>query len=119
MLDIRTDHEQPGLHVMRPIGSLDAFTVTEFRAAVAGVESPGLLVVDLSAVPFVDSAGLGALIGGIRRTRELGGQVAVACSRPALLRLFRNTGMDRIVAVTPSVEEAIAFLRESDLCAAG
>ncbi len=40
------------------------------------------LVIDLSRVPFIDSAGLGALIGGIRRTRELGGQVAVACSRP-------------------------------------
>ena len=40
------------------------------------------LLIDLSAVPFMDSAGLGALIGGIRRAREAGGDVAVACSRP-------------------------------------
>ncbi len=43
----------------------------------------------MSGVPFVDSAGLGALIGGIRRARELGGDVAVACDRPTLVRVLR------------------------------
>ena len=55
------------------------------------------LLIDLSAVPFMDSAGLGALIGGIRRAREAGGDVAVACSRPTLTRLLHTTGFDRIV----------------------
>ena len=45
----------------------------------------------------MDSAGLGALIGGIRRAREAGGDVAVACSRPTLTRLLHTTGFDRIV----------------------
>ena len=48
----------------------------------------------------MDSAGLGALIGGIRRAREAGGEVAVACSRPTLTRLLHTTGFDRIVPVT-------------------
>ncbi len=47
----------------------------------------------------MDSAGLGALIGGIRRAREAGGDVAVACSRPTLTRLLHTTGFDRIVSV--------------------
>jgi anti-anti-sigma factor len=48
-------------------------------------------------VPFVDSAGLGALIGAIRRVREVGGEVVVACPCPTLTRLFDTPGFDRIV----------------------
>jgi anti-sigma B factor antagonist len=65
-------------------------------------------VIDLSAVPFMDSAGLGALIGGIRRAREHGGEVAVACSRPTLTKLLHTTGFDRIVPVTDTLEAAVA-----------
>ena len=60
----------------------------------------------------MDSAGLGALIGGIRRTRENEGEVAVACSRPTLTRLLHTTGFDRIVPVKDSLEEALEALNE-------
>ena len=70
------------------------------------------LLIDMSGVPFVDSAGLGALIGGIRRARELGGEVAVSCNRPPLTRLLRTTGFDRIVTVAETVEEAAAALQQ-------
>jgi anti-sigma B factor antagonist len=66
------------------------------------------VVIDLSEVPFMDSAGLGALIGGIRRAREHGGEVAVACSRPTLTRLLHTTGFDRIVPVTETLDAAVA-----------
>ena len=58
----------------------------------------------------MDSAGLGALIGGIRRAREADGEVAVACSRPTLTRLLHTTGFDRIVPVTETLEEAVDAL---------
>jgi anti-sigma B factor antagonist len=72
------------------------------------------LLIDLSGVSFLDSAGLGALIGGIRRTREMGGAVAVACGRPTLIRLLRTTGFDRLVPVADTVEEAAAALKSPD-----
>lgn len=100
--------------VCRPIGELDAYTVGQFREALGDQASTGRLVIDLSEVPFMDSAGLGALIGGIRRAREAGGQVAVACSRPTLTRLLHTTGFDRIVPVTETIEESIAALDEDD-----
>jgi anti-anti-sigma factor len=53
---------------------------------------------------------LGALVGGIRRTKELGGDVAVVCSRPIINRLLRTTGLDRIVAIEETMEEALADL---------
>ena len=92
----------------RPSGELDAYTVGEFREALGQVAEVKALLIDLSDVPFMDSAGLGALIGGIRRTREGGGEVAVACSRQSLTRLLHTTGFDRIVPVTDSVAAAVA-----------
>ena len=103
--------EDHGNHtICRPSGELDAYTVAQFREALGELAGTQSILIDLSDVPFMDSAGLGALIGGIRRTREAGGDVAVACSRPTLTRLLHTTGFDRIVSVTESVEEAAAAL---------
>jgi anti-sigma B factor antagonist len=98
----------------RPIGELDAYTVSQFREALAELASSPRLLIDLSDVPFMDSAGLGALIGGIRRTREADGEVSVACSRPTLTRLLHTTGFDRIVSVTETVGEAADALLQQD-----
>ena len=110
MLNIQQDETPDGFVICRPVGELDAFTVSQFRQALSELASSPRLVIDMSGIPFVDSAGLGALIGGIRRTRELGGDVAVACDRPTLVRLLRTTGFDRIVSVTDTVEQAKAAL---------
>lgn len=110
MLDIHIDLDA-GTTVCRPVGELDAFTVSQFRQTLAELASSARLLIDLSGVPFVDSAGLGALIGGVRRVRELGGDVAVACPRPTLTRLLRTTGFDRIVTVTATPQEAMQVLR--------
>ena len=109
MLDIQID-QADGHTICRPVGELDAFTVSQFRQALAELASNPRLLIDMSGVPFVDSAGLGALIGGIRRARELGGDVAVCCNRPTLTRLLRTTGFDRIVTVAETMEEAAAAL---------
>src|SRR5205807_4285857 len=109
VLEIRLD-EGDGYTICRPVGELDAYTVGQFRVALGELASRPKLLIDMSGVPFVDSAGLGALIGGIRRAREGGGDVAVCCNRPTLVRLLHTTGFDRIVTVTETLEEAAAFL---------
>lgn len=109
VLEIQVEHPGP-YSLCRPVGELDAYTVGEFREALSGLASSDRLLIDLSEVPFMDSAGLGALIGGIRRAREAGGDVAVACSRPTLTRLLHTTGFDRIVSVTETVEGAAEAL---------
>lgn len=115
MLTVNHEVTPEGYVVCRPVGELEAFTVSQFRQALADLASSGCLLIDLSEVPFVDSAGLGALIGGIRRARELGGLVVVACRRPTLVRLLRTTGFDRIVMVVDSVEEAVTALQRQAL----
>ncbi|MDH4144079.1 MAG: STAS domain-containing protein [Acidimicrobiia bacterium] len=110
MLDVVVE-ETDEYTVCRPVGELDAYTVGTFRDSLTAHAGASRLVIDLSEVPFMDSAGLGALIGGIRRARESDGQVAVACNRPTLTRLLHTTGFDRIVTVSETLDQAIEALR--------
>lgn len=88
--------------VVRFTGDLDSETADHCRRALGDATSAGTVVIDLSEVPFMDSAGLGALIGGIRRIRECGGDVRIASPRPVVGRLLEVSGASRIVeVVTP------------------
>jgi anti-sigma B factor antagonist len=110
VLDIQS--QQGGDYtICHPVGDLDAFSVNQFRRSLAAMASVPHLIIDLADVPFVDSSGLGAIIGGIRRVRELGGEAALVCSRPSLNRVLHTSGLDRIVIIAASVEEAAIALR--------
>lgn len=106
--------EVKGYMVCRPAGDLDMYSVSLFREALADVASRARLVIDLSKVTFLDSAGLGALIGGIRRIRESGGQVAVTSTRPGVCRLLETTGFNRIVPICGTVEAAAETFSSHD-----
>lgn len=113
MVDVDIEVSE-GRTVCRPAGELDASTVSEFRTRVADLAGSKEVVIDLNGVPFMDSAGLGALIGGIRKVREGGGEVAVICEQSAVLRLFHTTRFDRMVSVVANFDEAVAALADSD-----
>lgn len=85
----------------------------EPRPALTGV------VLDLAAVQFVNSAGLGALFQLIRRVRERGGRVVFANVPPTLLRMFHAVGIDRMAGIGADVKAAVALLAESVTCATG
>jgi len=102
-----------GFSVCRLAGEVDAYTVGEFREALSGITDVSRLIIDLSEVPFMDSAGLGALIGGIRKVRESDGDVAVVSSTASLNRLLHTTGFERIVPVCETLDDALASLDEA------
>jgi anti-sigma B factor antagonist len=62
MLKIEQEQTAEGYTICRPVGELDAFTVGDFRQALGELASQLRLIIDMSGVPFVDSAGLGALM---------------------------------------------------------
>jgi anti-sigma B factor antagonist len=99
--------------VLRPQGDLDVYTVGSLRDALGQMISDKTpkVVVDLDGVPFMDSSGLGALMGGVRRMREIGGDLAVACTREQHLKLFTITGFGEGVSIAPTVEEAAKGFR--------
>ena len=105
--------DEGGYRVLRPQGDLDVYTVGSLRDALGQMISDKTpkIVVDLDGVPFMDSSGLGALMGGVRRMREIGGDLAVACTREQHLKLFTITGFGEGVSIAPTVEEAAEGFR--------
>ncbi|MFN8049921.1 MAG: STAS domain-containing protein [Acidimicrobiales bacterium] len=113
MVDVEVVKEAAAT-ICRPIGELDAFSVQDFRDHLSALAGESAVIIDLSGVPFMDSAGLGALIGGIRKIREASGEVVVVCDRAAVLRLLHTTRFDRMVTVVALLEQA-----HSELAGAG
>ncbi len=105
--------ESNDYRVLKPTGDLDVYTVGSLRDAIASIleEQKPHVVVDLDSVPFMDSSGLGALMGGVRRLREAGGDLAISCTREQHLKLFTITGFGEGVSIAPTVEEAAEGFR--------
>jgi anti-sigma B factor antagonist len=103
-----------GYRVLRPSGDLDVYTVGSLRDALGRMieEKTPKVVVDLDGVPFMNSSGLGALMGGVRRMREAGGDLAVSCTKEQHLKLFSITGFGEGVSIAPTVEEAASGFRD-------
>lgn len=89
-------------------GEVDLYTAPQLRERVAWAIEDGAsrIVVDLADVSFMDSSGLGVLIGALRRLRERGGELAVVCGEGPVRRLLAITGLDRLFPVHGSVEAA-------------
>jgi anti-sigma B factor antagonist len=104
-------HDRPGYKILKLVGELDTSTVSICREWFAAVSCTERLVIDLSRVPFIDSAGVGALIGGVRRLREQGGEVAVACGRSSIAGALHTIRLDDLVPVADGIDDAAAELR--------
>jgi anti-sigma B factor antagonist len=102
VLEIRMRNEH-GRKICHPVGDLDAASSYVLRASLqelADEATPDAdLVIDLSDVPFLDSAGLGAVISGVRAIRQKGGNVVLASPRPSVANLLRTTEIDQVVDV--------------------
>jgi len=94
-LDVRTDESPDPYTVVAVAGELDVGLAPQLRAQLAELIDDGKtdIVVDLSAVEFIDSTGLGVLIGLLRRLRERGGDLTLVVTRPDILRIFEITGL--------------------------
>jgi anti-sigma B factor antagonist len=90
-------------------GNLESSTVGKFREAIAQVKLKQVVIFELESVPFIDSAGLGALIGAIRRVREMGGDAAVCAAKPSVARVLQIVGLSRVVNVFDTLDEAQAY----------
>ena len=94
--------------VVAVAGEVDVATASRLRkeALVVLAEGHDRVVLDLEAVDFLDSTGLGVLIGVLRRINATGGELRVVCSTPRILDLFSLTGLDRVFDLRPSVADA-------------
>jgi len=90
-------------------GSLDIATSPSLRAALmeAADGDKHEIIVDLTQLEFLDSTGLGALIGAHKRAAEHGGSLRLVAQEGQILRLLRITGLLEVFEVYPSVEAAL------------
>lgn len=100
--------------VVRFAGEVDISSVGQVRTALRQllVDGDVHLLLDLSAVTFMDSVGLGALVGIQKQARIFRGSlVVVAPSRP-VRRIFELTSLDKVFRMCDTVEEALAQGRQ-------
>ena len=95
---------------IRVKGEIDVYTAPQLRECVLDLISRGVthVIADLRDVEFLDSTGLGAIVGGHKRLRTNDGSLVLAASPERIVRLFRITGLDRAFSLYGSVPEAIA-----------
>jgi anti-anti-sigma factor len=98
-----------GATVIRAFGHLDLLAAPQFKALVASVvmSETASVVVDLSGVEFVDSSGIGAIISGLRTSREAGSSFRIAGAADQVLAVLELTNVDRILPPYASVEAAL------------
>ncbi len=65
-------------------------------------------MVDLEGVDFLDSTGLGVLIGGLKRVRSHDGDLSLVCTEPRILKVFEITGLTKVFAIHDTVDAAVA-----------
>lgn len=97
-----------GALVVRAVGDIDLASAPVLHAAIVEAwQPPQPLVVDATDVAFIDSTGLGVLVAAVQRTRDEGGQVAIAVTADRVRKVLSITGLDAFVAVHPTVAQAV------------
>jgi anti-sigma B factor antagonist len=95
--------------VVEATGEVNLATVADLRYAISEhiVAGRTNLLVDLRAVTFLDSTGLGVLVGAAKAAHGAGGSLRLVCASPRVLRLLRITGLTNAFAVHPDVASAL------------
>ena len=93
-------------------GEVDIYTAPRFRECLIELLDAGVdkLVIDLSAVTFIDSTALGVLIGGVRRVRAVGGAMTLVVTSRPVERVLSITGLDRVFDLHATRDAAIEAL---------
>jgi anti-sigma B factor antagonist len=107
--------------VLRITGDVDVYTAPELRQQVIHLVDNGTrhIVGDLRGVDFLDSTGLGVLVGSLKRLRVHQGSLKLVTSSGRILELFEVTGLSRVFEVRPSVLDAISGDRHWQAALAG
>ena len=99
-----------GVTVVHVGGEIDVYTAPVLRERLDEHISAGRdhLVVDLENVSFMDSTGLGVLVGRLKLVRVTNGSLRLVCSSERILKVFSITGLDKVFHIYGSVDDALA-----------
>jgi anti-sigma B factor antagonist len=103
--DYTTDDD---LTVINVEGEIDVYTAPKLREKLIDLVNKGKyhLLVDMEKVEFLDSTGLGVLVGGLKRVRAHDGSLELVCTQERILKIFRITGLTKVFGIFDSVDDA-------------
>lgn len=108
-LSLKTRTHGP-FQVIEVGGEVDVYTAPKLRESIVNAVDKGhtRLIVDVEQVDFLDSTGLGVLVGSLKRVRAEGGSLDIVCTHERILKIFDITGLDKVFGLHTSVDAAIA-----------
>ena len=110
-MDLKLGHySKDGIEVIDVAGTIDIYTARRLRELLIDLVSTNSyqLVINLERVEFLDSTGLGVLVGGLKRVRAHDGSLELVCTQERILKIFRITGLTKVFAIHETVDQAIA-----------
>jgi anti-sigma B factor antagonist len=110
-VDLKLEHHTTdGIEVVDVEGEIDVYTAPRLRELLIDLVNGGhyQLVVNMEKVEFLDSTGLGVLVGGLKRVRAHDGSLDLVCTQERILKIFRITGLTKVFGIHDGVDEAIA-----------
>lgn len=111
MIDLGLERsDRDGWAVLAVTGEVDVATAPRLREQLIDLVNEGhhRIVVDLEKVEFLDSTGLGVLVGALKRVRTHDGELALVCTESRILKVFEITGLTKVFPMHRSVDEAVA-----------
>lgn len=110
VIDLVVRSRTEGDHAVLDVeGEVDMFTAPKLREKIVQLVDEGRyrIVVNLEGVTFMDSTGLGTLVGGLKRVKEHDGVLALVCTNRPVLRVLGITGLNNVFPVHDSVDQAV------------
>ena len=115
MEPVSATHEAGPL-IICPVGDVDHYSAepirVEIRAAILGYKQG--LIISLEDVGFIDSTGLGLLVGVMKWADALGRPFHIVCTNEHMLSMFRITGLDKVISIHASVGQALLAAVEKE-----
>lgn len=108
--DVNTEQLNDERYVISLTGEVDLYTAPEFKQQLLDVIAQGGkdVIVDFTNTTFIDSTTLGVLVGGVKRLRQVDGQLSLVCSDRNITKIFEITGLDRVFTIYGTRDEALS-----------
>ena len=109
-MELGIDVRKVGDHSIVDVkGEIDVYTAPKLREKLIELVSEGSydVVVNLEGVDFLDSTGLGVLVGALKRVKAHEGSLSLICSQDKILKIFKITGLTKVFTIYSSEEEAV------------
>ena len=101
--------EEKCFPVLQVTGEVDVYTAPKLKSRILDQIDSGnyKMIIDLGGVDFMDSSGLGVLVGGLKRVGPHKGKIILTTNKSNILKIFKITGLDKVFDIYENLEDAL------------